>query len=80
EFRGFADRTDGNFRELGERYGEISEKLTLTLETLRKESAETRRMLREAIDELKQDSAETRRELKRSVDHLVALVEKFLEA
>jgi acylphosphatase len=80
EFRGFADRTDGNFEELGERYGEISEKLSLTLETLREESAETRRMLREAIDELKRDSAETRRELKRSVDHLVALVEKFLEA
>ncbi|MFP3951963.1 MAG: acylphosphatase [Candidatus Bathyarchaeia archaeon] len=80
EFRGFADRTDGNFHELGDRYGEISEKLSLTLETLREESAETRRMLREAIDELKRDSAETRRELKRSVDHLVALVERFLEA
>jgi len=78
EFRGFSDRTDGNFRLMSERYGEISEKLSLTLEVLRAESAETRRMLAEAIESLKRDSAETRAELKRSVDALVRVVEKFI--
>lgn len=79
EFRGFAGRTDENFRLMSDRYGEISEKLSLTLETLRTESAETRMMLAEAIDSLKRDSAETRAELKRAVDNLVMLVEKFIE-
>ena len=77
EFRGFAGRTDGNFRDLGERYGEISEKLTLTLETLRAESSETRRMLRDAIESFKRDSGETREELRKSVEALVELVKGF---
>jgi len=52
EFRGFAERTDKNFQTLGEKYGEISEKLTQVLETLRKESYETRRELTRAVDAL----------------------------
>lgn len=52
EFKGFASRTDSNFKELGERYGEISAKLTQVLETLQKESAETRREMTRAIDNL----------------------------
>lgn len=59
EFREFAKRTDENFKIIMDRYGEISEKLTVILETLVKESRETREMLnetmnllREAIDKL----------------------------
>jgi len=52
EFRGFAERTDNNFQMLAERYGEISEKLTQVLETLQRESAETRRELTRAVDAL----------------------------
>ena len=60
EFRDFARRTDEGFRRMEERYGEISRKLTVILETLIRESRETRemineslRLLREAIDRLK---------------------------
>lgn len=56
EFRGFAEKTEGNFRNMEQRYGEISDKLTLTLEALRTESSETRRTLAEAIESLKRDS------------------------
>ncbi len=59
EFRGFAKGTDENFRILMEKYGEISKKLTEILETLVKESKETRetlneniKLLRKAIDKL----------------------------
>jgi acylphosphatase/soluble cytochrome b562 len=52
EFREFADRTDENFRILFERYGEISEKLTVILETLVRESKETREQLAKAMDRL----------------------------
>jgi len=60
EFREFAKRTDESFRRIEERYGEISGKLTVILETLVRESRETRemideslRLLREAVDRLK---------------------------
>ncbi len=49
EFRSFASRTDGSFREIMERYGEISRKLTVILETLIKESNETRKMINESL-------------------------------
>lgn len=78
EFRGFAGRTDDNFRLMSEKYGEISEKLSLTFEALRAESAETRRMLADAIESLKRDSSETREELRRAVDNLARLVEKLI--
>jgi acylphosphatase len=52
EFRNFADRTDKSFKILEERYGEISSKLTQILETLQKESIETRKELTRAIDTL----------------------------
>ncbi|MDG6908602.1 MAG: acylphosphatase [Nitrososphaerota archaeon] len=63
EFRGFARRTDENFNTLTQKtdenfklldtkYGEISEKLTHILETLEKESTETRRELTRAVDSL----------------------------
>ena len=59
EFRDFAKRTDENFQLLFKTYGEISNKLTTILETLVKESRETREMLnenmkllREAIEKL----------------------------
>lgn len=52
EFRSFAERTGENFQTLGERYGEISAKLTQVLETLRRESAETRKELTRAVDAL----------------------------
>ncbi|MEM3694097.1 MAG: acylphosphatase [Candidatus Bathyarchaeia archaeon] len=79
EFKDFADGTKENFKTLEARYGEISEKLGLTLEALRAESSETRRILAEAIGSLKKDSAETREELKRAVDNLARLVEKLIE-
>jgi acylphosphatase len=79
EFGDFAGRTDKSFMILFEKYGEISEKLTFSLETLRAESAETRKILAEAIGHLMKDSAETKAELKRSVDNLVKLIERFLE-
>ena len=59
EFRGFANRTDENFKILMDKYGEISEKLTSILEILIRESRETReilleniKLLREAIEKL----------------------------
>jgi acylphosphatase len=51
EFRSFAKRTDDSF-ELDTKYGEISEKLIHILETLAKESTETRRELTRAVDSL----------------------------
>lgn len=61
EFRDFVKRTDENFRTLGDRYGEISEKLTKILETLIAESTQTRqalnetmRLLREAVERISQ--------------------------
>ncbi|MEM3069326.1 MAG: acylphosphatase [Candidatus Bathyarchaeia archaeon] len=52
EFRGFAGETNKNFKTLEGRYGEISAKLTQVLETLQKESLETRRELTRAVDTL----------------------------
>lgn len=52
EFREFVVRTDQNFKMLMDKYGEISEKLTQILETLQRESTETRRELTRAIDAL----------------------------
>ncbi|MBO3755310.1 MAG: acylphosphatase [Candidatus Brockarchaeota archaeon] len=52
EFRDFAKKTDENFKLLMDKYGEISEKLTRILETLQRESLETRRELTRAIDTL----------------------------
>jgi uncharacterized coiled-coil DUF342 family protein len=49
EFREFAKRTDENFRLIMVKYGEISDKLTTILETLVRESRETREMLNESI-------------------------------
>ncbi len=52
EFREFAERTDKNFQLLMEKYGEISQRLTEVLETLRRESMETRKELIRAVDTL----------------------------
>ena len=52
EFRDFAQRTDQNFKVLMDKYGEISDKLTQVLETLQRESMETRKELTRAIDTL----------------------------
>ncbi|MCP8316914.1 MAG: acylphosphatase [archaeon] len=52
EFRSFAERTDQNFKILEESYGEISAKLTQILETLQRESMETRKELTRAVDTL----------------------------
>jgi len=49
EFREFANRTDENFRLIMAKYGEISDKLTVILETLVRESRETREMLNETM-------------------------------
>ena len=54
EFREFARRTDENFKITMEKYGEISEKLTIILETLTRESRETREMLNETMKLLKE--------------------------
>ena len=70
EFREFAKRTDESFKLMFEKYGEISEKVSLTLEALKAESAETRRMLADAIASLKQDSAETRKMLVEAIASL----------
>jgi len=54
EFREFARRADENFKITMEKYGEISEKLTTILETLTRESRETREMLNETMKLLKE--------------------------
>ncbi len=54
EFREFVKRTDENFKIIMDRYGEISEKLTVILETLVKESRETREMLNETMNLLRE--------------------------
>ncbi|MHB8565863.1 MAG: acylphosphatase [Nitrososphaerales archaeon] len=52
EFRSFADRTDENFGKMDGKYGEISQKLTTILETLERESLDTKRELTRAVDSL----------------------------
>ena len=54
EFTGCAAKTDANFKTLMDKYGEISEKLTSILETLTRESRETREILLENIKLLKE--------------------------
>ena len=54
EFGDFVSRTDENFKLISHKYGEISEKLTVILETLIKESKETREMLNETMKTLKE--------------------------
>ncbi|MEM3397549.1 MAG: acylphosphatase [Nitrososphaerota archaeon] len=54
EFRGFAERTDKILNTILEKYGEISSKLATILETLTRESRETREMLNETINLLKE--------------------------
>jgi acylphosphatase len=54
EFRDFVKRTEENFKLILNRYGEISEKMTVILETLIKESKETREMLNETMKMLKE--------------------------
>lgn len=53
EFREFAKRADENFKLIVDKYGEVSEKLAVILETLVKESKETREMLNETMRLLK---------------------------
>lgn len=50
ELREFFERTDKNFQSIMERYGEISDKLTTILETLVRESKETRERLDKTIE------------------------------
>jgi len=45
----FAERSDENFRSIMVKYGEISNKLTSILETLVRQSRETREMLNETM-------------------------------
>ncbi|MBS7637779.1 acylphosphatase [Candidatus Bathyarchaeota archaeon] len=52
EFKDFSLRTDESFKLLFEKYGDISEKLTVILETLVKESKETREQLAGAVERL----------------------------
>ena len=54
EFREFAKRNDENFRSIMVKYGEISDKLTTILETLVRESRETREMLNETMKLLRE--------------------------
>jgi len=54
ESREFAKRTNENFKAIMEKYREISEKLTIILETLVRESRETREMLNETMKLLKE--------------------------
>jgi acylphosphatase len=79
EFREFAGRTDSNFKLLGDKYGEISVKLTQVLETLEKESNETRRDLARAMENFQRESTETKKELTRVVDRLTSLVEDYIK-
>jgi len=54
EFRSFTKRTEEKFNTILNKYGEISEKLTTILETLVRESKETRQTLIETMKLLKQ--------------------------
>ncbi|RLC35847.1 hypothetical protein DRH29_05660 [candidate division Kazan bacterium] len=54
EFRSFAKRTEEKFNTILNKYGEISEKLTTILETLVRESKETRQTLNQTMKLLKQ--------------------------
>ncbi len=49
EFRGFANRTDQDFKLMSEKYGETSDKLTVILETMINESRDTREQLARAM-------------------------------
>jgi len=53
EFGDFVKRTDENFKLISDKYGEISGKLTVILETLIRESRETREMLNETMKTLR---------------------------
>jgi acylphosphatase len=52
EFGDFAQRTDDNFKTTDTKYGEISSKLSKMLETLERESTETRIELKRSVDRL----------------------------
>ncbi|MCS7365135.1 MAG: acylphosphatase [archaeon GB-1867-035] len=54
EFRSFVKRTEEKFNTILNKYGEISEKLTVILETLVRESKETRQTLNQTMKLLKQ--------------------------
>jgi acylphosphatase len=54
EFQGLSFETVGSFKLILEKYGEISAKMTTILETLTKESAETRQMLNESMKALRE--------------------------
>lgn len=73
EFREFAERTDGNFQTLMEKYGEISAKLTEIMNTLLEESKKTSQML----DTLRKESKETREILIKNLELLRQAVEKL---
>ncbi|MDG6929052.1 MAG: acylphosphatase [Nitrososphaerota archaeon] len=67
EFRGFAARTDENFNALGDKYGEISAKLTQILETLQRQG-----------ESFQKEFADTRRDLTRAVDNLSRLIDEYI--
>jgi acylphosphatase len=54
QFQGFSVETMGSFKLILEKYGEISAKMTTILETLTRESAETKQMLNESMKALRE--------------------------
>ena len=76
EFRSFADRTDGNFKELGGRYDAISEKLS----TIMAEMAEQSKKTNELLDSFRMESKESRERLDESIRLLREAVERIRPA
>ena len=73
EFRGFGGRTDTNFKELAQKYGEISEKLTKIMDALLEESKKSKEMLEAIREESKhgrETLAESLRLLREAVERL----------
>lgn len=72
EFRGFADRTDSNFRNLGDRYDAISQKLS----TIMSEMAEQTKKTTELLESFKVESKESREKLDESLRLLREAVDR----
>jgi methyl-accepting chemotaxis protein len=74
ECKGFATRTDENFRSLGEKYREISARLTAIMDALTEQSKKSTEML----ESMREESKQGRETLNESLRLLREAVEKLV--
>ncbi len=77
EFRGFADRTDENFKGLGEKLDGFASETSRNFSVLDGKYGEISAKLTGILEALERESVESRKELTRAVDNLSKLVERY---